>query len=344
MLLSKQDKTTTASAKVSKEDTTSSTRYGFIDGGKSYYLEEGKNALGVVSKKLAIAEEKDLAAMRAKLIGNVFAGFTWEDAIGYPSKDGFEVVLSSSTRHVTEGENGKKDLIQGTKSQKTIRFDSSKRLIGYSVYSETTSNKDTATGAFYSGEKVIYFETNDLTFGYETTADYADKAALVAQVPTTLLAYSTTEAIRLIKFPPKDDELGSPEYLAPQNLYVTQISPVSYKLSAVFAMPSLAAGEMIGLFSGSHFVNLNVPVGDEDREEDFYFFLGVKGLYELSLDQRLVEDKASLTTPNKATYAAEVLRATEAIEKAPDFIVSYTIGLSGKQVGIGGLAYEKGRA
>ena len=344
VVLSRQDKTTTATAGISKENSTSATRYGFLDGGKSYYLEEKKDVLGVVSKNLAVSEEKDLSEMRAKMIGNMFVGMNWDEAIGYPSKDGFEVVVSTSTRKVTEGENGKKDLIQSTKSQKTLRFDSSKRLIGYSTYSEATSNKDIATGAFYSSEKVIYFDSNDHTFSYETTASYADKANLVAQVPTTLLTYSKTEVLRLVKFPPKDDELGSPEYLAPKNVYVTQVSPVSYKVSAVFAMPALEAEEMIGLFSGSHFINLNVPVDDEDREEDFYFFLGIKGLYELSLDQHLVEDKASLTTASKATYSADVLRATEAIEKAPDFIVSYTIGLSGKQVGIGGLAYEKGRA
>jgi len=344
VILSRQDKTTTATAGMSKEDSTSATRYGFLDGGKSYYLEEKKDVLGVVSKNLAVSEEKDLSEMRAKMVGNMFVGMNWDEAIGYPSKDGFEVVVSTSTRKVTEGENGKKDLIQGTKTQKTLRFDSSKRLIGYSAYSEATSNKDIATGAFYSSEKVIYFDSNDHTFSYETAASYADKANLVAQVPTTLLTYSKNEVLGLVKFPPKDDELGSPEYLSPKNVYVTQVSPVSYKVSAVFAMPALEAEEMIGLFSGSHFINLNIPVDDEDREEDFYFFLGIKGLYELNLDEHLVEDKTSFTTAAQVTYSAEVLRATEAIEKAPDFIVSYTIGLSGKQVGIGGLTYEKGRA
>jgi hypothetical protein len=344
VILSRQEKTTTATAGISKEDSTSATRYGFLDGGKSYYLEEKKDVLGVVSKNLAVSEEKDLSEMRAKMIGNMFVGMNWDEAIGYPSKDGFEVVVSTSTRKVTEGENGKKDLIQGTKTQKTLRFDSSKRLIGYSAYSEATSNKDIATGAFYSSEKVIYFDSNDHTFSYETTASYADKANLVAQVPTTLLTYSKDEVLGLVKFPPKDDELASPEYLSPKNVYVTQVSPVSYKVSAVFTMPALEAEEMIGLFSGSHFINLSVPVDDEDREEDFYFFLGIKGLYELGLDEHLVEDKTSFTTATQVTYSADVLRATEAIEKAPDFIVSYTIGLSGKQVGIGGLTYEKGRA
>ena len=303
-------------------------------------IASGENSL----RGMAVSEEKDLSEMRAKMIGNMFVGMNWDEAIGYPSKDGFEVVVSTSTRKVTEGENGKKDLIQGTKTQKTLRFDSSKRLIGYSAYSEATSNKDIATGAFYSSEKVIYFDSNDLTFSYETTASYADKASLVAQVPTTLLTYSKDEVLGLVKFPPKDDELASPEYLSPKNVYVTQVSPVSYKVSAVFAMPALEAEEMIGLFSGSHFINLSVPVDDEDREEDFYFFLGIKGLYELNLDEHLVEDKTSFTTAAQVTYSADVLRATEAIEKAPDFIVSYTIGLSGKQVGIGGLTYEKGRA
>lgn len=344
VILSRQDKTTTSTALISKEDSTSATRYGFLDGGKSYYLEEKKDVLGVVSKNLAVSEEKDLSEMRAKMIGNMFVGMNWDEAIGYPSKDGFEVVVSTSTRKVTEGENGKKDLIQGTKTQKTLRFDSSKRLIGYSAYSEATSNKDIATGAFYNSEKVIYFDSNDHTFSYETAASYADKANLVAQVPTTLLTYSKDEVLGLVKFPPKDDELGSPEYLSPKTVYVTQVSSVSYKVSAVFAMPALEAEEMIGLFSGSHFINLSVPVDDEDREEDFYFFLGIKGLYELNLDEHLVEDKTSFTTAAQVTYSAEVLRATEAIEKAPDFIVSYTVGLSGKQVGIGGLTYEKGRA